>query len=273
MHTCDTARRGDLGGRLVDGDGVNLGVLRCPRCSTRLVSKKARLQDKGEDGGALVVPGAVESRHRWWWSVADHNDFDNVGMSHYHETARGRKRYPLCPECSLGPLGEQDASSAEVLLCCDLVCQEEFGLADDAIDFRAPDGFNMDLLKQMMSAGMGTVTFDVTFEEQRLGLLIQDVEGEAGAVEVGAFTEQDGALGPAEMCGKIQIGDRVARVNGVSCAGLDYAAVLDLIVGGPRPVTIAFERDGRGGGAGSSRVVHEEWEAPTAAAAASPPPQ
>ena len=228
----------------------------------------------GEEVGAervgipLVVPrpdfAVDETTHRWWWRLADHNDFDNVGMSCYHDTPHGRKRYPLCPECSLGPLGMQDESSPDVLLCCDLLSQQDFDLADDASDFRAPDGVDMNLLKQMMCAGMGTVSFEVKFQEQRLGLLIQDVEGEPGAVEVGAFTEHDGILGPAELCGKIQVGDRVSRVNGVSCAGLDYAAVLDRIVGGPRPITIVFERNGQGRGDGSllqsSRVTHEEWE-------------
>ena len=270
---------GVRGGRLVDGEGVNEGALRCPRCATRLVSKKATLVERagaeaseGEPGQpAAGLPLAVplpdgtwqEARYRWWWRLADHNDFDNVAMSHFHATPHGRQRYPLCPECTFGPLGLQTEGNAEVLLACELLTQQDFALVSDAQDFRAPPGIDTSTLKHMMSAGMGSVTFPVTFAEQRLGLQIQDVEDEPGAVEVAAFTEQDGVRGPAELCGKIHVGDRPVRVNGDSCLGLDYAAVLDLIIGAPRPVTIVFER---GAGAartqGGARVPHQDWARP-----------
>lgn len=101
-------------------------------------------------------------------------------------------------------------------------------------------------------------------------------------------------IGPAELSGKIEIGDNVVRVNGTSTSGLDYGSVLDIIIGAPRPVTIHFERPpragtrggggsggaGAGAGAGASassrRVEHTDWN-PAAAAAlagarsASPP--
>ena len=97
-------------------------------------------------------------------------------------------------------------------------------------------------------------------------------------------------IGPAELSGKIEIGDNVVRVNGTSTSGLDYGSVLDIIIGAPRPVTIHFERPPRAGtrggggsvGAGASasassrRVEHTDWN-PAAAAAlagarsASPP--
>lgn len=103
-------------------------------------------------------------------------------------------------------------------------------------------------------------------------------------------------IGPAELSGKIEIGDNVVRVNGTSTSGLGYGSVLDIIIGAPRPVTIHFERPpragtrggggsggaGAGAGAGASasasprRVEHTEWN-PAAAAAlagarsASPP--
>jgi len=220
---------GVRGGRRVDGAGVNEGALRCPRCATRLVSKKATLVDRagaevseGEPGQpAAGLPLAVplpdgtwqEARYHWWWRLADHNDFDNVAMSHFHATPHGRQRYPLCPECTFGPLGLQTEGNAEVLLACELLTQQDFALASDAQDFSVPPGIDASTLKHMMSAGMGSVTFPVTFAEQRLGLQIQDVEDEPGAVEVVAFTEQDGVRGPAELCGKIQVGDRPVRVT------------------------------------------------------------
>jgi len=277
------------GGRRVDKNGVNAGALRCPRCMARLVSKKAMLVERngdvklaggdgagGEDKHGVAETGGLplavpqpdgtwqETRYRWWWRLADHNDFDNVAMSHFHETPNGKQRYPLCPECMFGPLGLQNEINAEVLLSCELVTQQDFELAIDALDFRAPEGVDINSLRQIMASGMGSVTFPVTFAEQRLGLQIQDVEDEPGATEVAAFTEQDGVLGPAEVSGKIEIGDRIARVNGQSCLGLDYAAVLDLIITGDRPVTIVFERNGRATTSATAtdqaRVPHEELE-------------
>ena len=82
---------------------------------------------------------------------------------------------------------------------------------------------------------------------------------------VHAFTaSDDGSAGPAERSGKVMLGDRVARVGGRSTAGLDYAGVLDLIVGAARPLTIHFERRGAGAGGEADggtavRVAHEEW--------------
>ena len=76
--------------------------------------------------------------------------------------------------------------------------------------------------------------------------------------------------------GKVELGDTVSRVNDTSTAGLDYAAVLDLVCSAPRPVTVHFERKGRSGagaarrgpealaGAASAagaegRMQHEDW--------------
>ena len=42
-------QEGVLGGRVVDGHGVNVGALRCPRCAARLVSKKATLVERCEE--------------------------------------------------------------------------------------------------------------------------------------------------------------------------------------------------------------------------------
>ena len=63
--------------------------------------------------------------------------------------------------------------------------------------------------------------------------------------------------------GKIQIGDVVTRVNGRSTAGLDYAGVLDLICNAPRPITLHWERSGKGSIdaqiSSSARVRHQAW--------------
>ena len=65
----------------------------------------------------------------------------------------------------------------------------------------------------------------------------------------------------AELSGKIQPADLVIRVNANTTNGLGYAAVLDLIVAAPRPVTIHFERRAGGGKhEAASRVQHVEWK-------------
>ena len=146
----------------------------------------------------------------------------------------------------------------------------------------------------------------MTFSEQRLGMVLQDLvdpqappppnddQGDSPgpppeAVEVGAFTVgPSGELGAAELGGEVAVGDRVTRVNDQSCLNLNYAAVLDLIVGAPRPITLHFERlaakpglagvGGETSGAAAApdaavnatasaadsatRVVHEDWQRP-----------
>jgi DNA-directed RNA polymerase subunit RPC12/RpoP len=205
------------GGRDVDAHHVNAGVLRCPRCGTRLITKKAVLVERwfgggggssggpdgscgggafeadqaaaDADGAANGLPLATptgpggcwaETRYRWWWRLADHNDFDAVGMSAVHATpADGSVRYPLCPECLLGPLGlqqqspqaealqgktasaAQDAHAAaqaeagachnEVLVACALVSQQPLSLANDTLDFAAPAHLAGGALAQLLA--------------------------------------------------------------------------------------------------------------------------
>ena len=82
-------------------------------------------------------------------------------------------------------------------------------------------------------------------------------------VEVVAFTELDGQLGPAELGGQVKVGDQVTRVNGRSTRGLDYAAVLDMVIAAQRPITIHFERRGtKAEAAATEREVHREWVRP-----------
>jgi hypothetical protein len=48
--------------------------------------------------------------------------------------------------------------------------------------------------------------------------------------------------------------------------GLDYAAVLDMVIGAARPVTLHFERRGaKPQGALAVRMPHQEWTPPPAA--------
>ena len=98
------SERPPLGGRDVDEHGVNSGLLRCPRCLSRLVSCRGRLHERQGPDASLWVPhkpsGAadapadavasaedalvpevawewIEQQHTWWWSVADMEEVDN----------------------------------------------------------------------------------------------------------------------------------------------------------------------------------------------------
>jgi C-terminal processing protease CtpA/Prc len=113
----------------------------------------------------------------------------------------------------------------------------------------------------MIDSGMATVQYHVAFAEQRLGMMLADA-ADGDGVEVVAFTEADGQLGPAELSGQVAIGDKVARVGGTSTRGLGYAAVLDMVIDAPRPVTIHFERKGARPQGDPARILHEEWRGP-----------
>lgn len=111
----------------------------------------------------------------------------------------------------------------------------------------------------MIASGMATVQYQCTFVEQRIGMMLADAED--GGVEVVAFTELDGQLGPAELSGKVAVGDQITRVNGRSTRTLDYRAVLDMVIAAERPVTIHFERRGTSPPEPSvRREQHTDWQ-------------
>ena len=284
-----------LGGRLTDEHGVNSSLLRCPRCFSRLVSRCGELTAREGEEAVLLVPrrpsegGAAaaeeiepvdgasaptpaaedtawewtEQRHEWWWSVGGMDDVDNLGLSKLVCSPRGRMKLAMCVECNYGPVGYQLEDEAKIWLCCELLHQQDASLADDSSDFAAPAEMDMGMLQSMIASGMAIVQYHVTFDAQRLGMCLADAADGAG-VEVVAFTETDGQLGPAELSGKVAVGDKVARINGKSTSGLDYAAVLDMVIAAPRPVKIHFARRGAPAsseGATSERIAHFEWKA------------
>jgi hypothetical protein len=82
------AAAGVQGGRRVDGDGVNAGALRCPRCTARLVSRKATLVERaggtagGEPGGeqpAEGLPLAVPLPDGTWEETRQHSYAASAG--------------------------------------------------------------------------------------------------------------------------------------------------------------------------------------------------
>ena len=214
------SERPALGGRRVEG-GVNAGILRCPRCFARLVSRCAVLtQREGDDailcvprgqraapgddavggsagGGApeeanalaTVAPPAVEGDapaeaerplewteqvHEWWWMVEDVNDMDSTGLSRLISTPRGEFELVICCGCSFGPFGYRDEPSPRLWLCCDLLHQQELSEADDTADFAPPAGIDLSQLQAMIASGMATTQVKLTFDEQRLGMMLAD---------------------------------------------------------------------------------------------------
>ena len=86
----------------------------------------------------------------------------------------------------------------------------------------------------------------VTFQEQRLGLILADAtnRNNTPVVRVVAFaqTPEHAPLDPAEASGAIRVGDAITHVNGTSMAGCVCAYVLNTIIEAPRPITLRVQR-------------------------------
>ena len=279
---------GTAGGKLVTSNNVNAGILRCPVCSSRMLSTAGTLVELSGEEAVLHSPrpkagkddsSAGDEQFSWdsktyadWWSVPDSDAFDNIGLSRSVVSPNGLVKMVLCSECHQGPFGHQKDGDPRVYLAADLMVQQDKSKADDEVDFKAPESADMEQLRAMMGEGNLTAQFKVTFEEQRLGMMLANAEGGDG-VAVVAFTGEE--AGPAELSGSVRIGDKVARVNDDSVKEMGYAEVLDMVVGAARPVTILFERPPSGkksdletagtaggggeGEGGGGRVEHEEW--------------
>ena len=137
-----------LGGMDVDDHGINRGLLRCPRCDSRLVSKCGALKERQGPEALLWVPrkpdsapagsaaedatGSTEEEtwewsehpHTWWWLIEDMNDVDNGGLSRVVTSPAGPLKLVMCCECNYGPIGYQWADEAHIWLCCALLYQQ-----------------------------------------------------------------------------------------------------------------------------------------------------
>ena len=270
------------GRKQTDAQNINNGILRCPCCSSRMLSNAGALVERHGQDQVLWIPRPNEKKtpdeqetftweqdtHQWWWQVPDIDAFSNVGLSRLVESPVGLVKIVLCSECQSGPYGyttfdeELNPKNPIVWLCCALLEQVDASVGNDAEDFKAPQGIDMEALRRMIDSGALATQFKVTFEQQRLGMMLADADDGHGVV-VFAFTESQGELGPAELGGDIQIGDKVMRVNGTSTSGLGYAEVLTMVIEAPRPITLNFERKGNTGkteDAKVARVAHQEWD-------------
>uniref|UniRef100_A0A7S1HWC8 PDZ domain-containing protein n=1 Tax=Eutreptiella gymnastica TaxID=73025 RepID=A0A7S1HWC8_9EUGL len=262
------ARPIGLGAMDVDDHGINIGVLRCRRCDSRLVSPgRGLLTDLSAAVAGVPFlpgpdPGMDVQRYKWWWKLRGTNDFDGIGVSRPIDTEHGAVRFIMCGDCQEMPIGYMLDISTNAWLACERVVQQNKDLANDAEDFQLPPGIDINYLKQLMKsqaerkAKMGE--YSITFEEKRLGMVLADVEDGPG-VEVVAFTEHEGKPGPAEVSEQIKPGDRIIKVQDLNTEGMDYTQVLTLIVNAPRPITIHFERDANNKAIVAPRRQHEEW--------------
>ncbi|GMH86444.1 hypothetical protein TL16_g10544 [Triparma laevis f. inornata] len=268
-----------MGGRTTKKDGLydcNSGLLRCPRCSSRMLSTVGELLP--DETRTLYIPrpnkdftpGGTdeftwESKdYTQWWQIPDIDCFDNVGMSKPVTNPAGETvEIVLCSECGAGPLGYRVAGSPPLFLPCDLLVQQDATLADDKEDFKAPENANLEQLKAMMQDGNLTTQFKVVFGDDRLGMMLNDALDGVG-VEVQAFTvTEDGELGAAEKGEEVKVGDKIVRVANVSTAGKNYEGVLDMVCGASRPLEIFFERSpkNKAGDRGEvQRVAHRQWD-------------
>ena len=267
--------RPELGGRDTDEHCVNRGLLRCPRCLSRMVSQCGELRQRNGPESALWVPGAKTSApeeeevfdwtqhsYGWWWAVGSMDDVDNLGLSRLVRSPLGMLKLAMCVECEYGPFGYQLEDTPTVWLVCDLLHQQDPSLARQTDDFRAPAGVDMGMLEAMLKSGMAIVQFHVSFDEAVLGMQLTDAPDGSGVIVAAFTTMDDGVPLPAEASGRIAVGDRVSRVNGCSVGGLDYAAVLNRIRAAARPLTLHFERKGTGEAppvSAEQRVRHEDW--------------
>jgi hypothetical protein len=286
MASLTTTSDNEIGRREVDEKNINSGILRCPCCSSRMLMNAGTLVERYGEDQILWIPRPnkkknqdeeetftwEQDRHQWWWSVPDIDDFSNVGLSRMVDSPAGPVKIVLCSECQSGPFGyttfdkDSNPTNPVVWLCSALLKQVDASLADDEEDFKAPQGIDIEALRGMIESGALATQFQVTFEEQRLGMMLSDAEDGDGVIVV-AFTESNGELGPAEIGGDIKIGDKVIKVNGTSTSGLCYADVLTMVIEAPRPITLHFERKGnlkkdqQKGTTVTTRVAHQQWNA------------
>lgn len=87
-------------------------------------------------------------------------------------------------------------------------------------------------------------SFEVVFVTQKLGLTLATDDASMDNTRYSVVVcEKDGTVvSSAIAAAEVQIGDRVAAVGGVSTVGVGLSDVERMIVRGPRPMTIVFQR-------------------------------
>ena len=76
------------------------------------------------------------------------------------------------------------------------------------------------------------VSYDVTFESERLGLVLKKASGDI-------LVERMQSTNQFEL---VQVGDALTAINGVTVESLTLDEVVELLSSSPRPVTVSFSR-------------------------------
>ena len=93
----------------------------------------------------------------------------------YHKLVRKRVQFLADRiQQAIGPFGYRAEPSPRLWLCCDLLHQQELSEADDTADFAPPAGIDLSQLQAMIASGMATTQVKLTFDEQRLGMMLAD---------------------------------------------------------------------------------------------------
>ena len=117
---------------------------------------------------------------RLWWGLRGVAKRTNVRLDaealafRRKEKVRSEVELVICCECSFGPFGYRAEPSPRLWLCCDLLHQQELSEADDTADFAPPAGIDLSQLQAMIASGMATTQVKLTFDEQRLGMMLAD---------------------------------------------------------------------------------------------------
>ena len=218
------------------------------------------------ESGDASTGNVVLKRFDAWWKVASINEFDGIAVSREDNG----KRYLTCPDCEAGVLGYYRASGdPSVFIACDLVAQTPLP-DDDSKDFgKLPAGLSKEHLEGLIKAqsqgqAVESTEYTVEFTQDRIGLLLSEGSSKT-QVEVYAFTEHKGNPGPAELTGRIRIGDVLTKVNGEDVTMKGCVSVLDLIVQTPRPISLSFLRGNKAPSPERGRAQHEDWVNPNKA--------
>ena len=92
-----------------------------------------------------------------------------------------------------------------------------------------------------MSHKEGRILYEVSLEEQSLGITLASDNDERGAI-VSGFFQLNGQILCAERLRKIALTDRIISIQGKNVENEDFDTIMDILRKKKRPIKIVFER-------------------------------
>lgn len=92
-----------------------------------------------------------------------------------------------------------------------------------------------------MSQKQGRILYEVSLNEQSLGITLVSDSDEKGAL-VSGFFQLDGTILCAEKLRKIALTDRIISIQGRNVENEDFDTIMDILRKKKRPIKIVFER-------------------------------